>query len=228
MGTEITVMSSGSAEPGLDYVVAAFEKATGHRVKITYNEGARGTKRLQDGDFDVVVATSNAIERMFRANGLVEPGGASVGRAGLGVIVRPGARVPDISNPDALKRAALAADALLLTSETSGIYIEQWLKKVGIYEQVKAKITHYHSAPEIVERALRGTGNEVGFMPINAAKNHLAKGIVVVGPLPEEAQFYREFFAVPTSHSVHKDVAWEFVCYCGGPGRPLFTEHGLV
>ena len=226
--TQISVMSSGSAEPGLDFVAAAFHQKTGHAVKIVYNTGARGKQRLQEGDFDVVIATSNAIERMFRPAGLVENGGSPIGRAGIGITVRPGVAAPDLSSADALKRAVVAADSLLITTETSGMYIEGILKKMQIYEQVQVKITRSRSAPELVDRLIAGSGNEIGVLPINAIRSHKDKGAVLVGPLPEAVQFYREFIAVPTSNSTRKELAREFVSYCAGPGRALFAEHGLI
>ncbi len=37
LAAEITVLSGGAVEPGLNTAAAAFEKETGHVVKITYN-----------------------------------------------------------------------------------------------------------------------------------------------------------------------------------------------
>jgi len=57
--------------------------------------------------------------------------------------VRPGAPVPDISSSDALKRSVLAADSIVFNRASSGIYFENLLKKMEIYEQVQAKATRY-------------------------------------------------------------------------------------
>ncbi len=229
MGTEITVMSSGSAEPGLDFVAAAFKKETGHVVKISFNLGAQGPRRMDDGEvFDVVVATSNAIKRSFRPTGLVEEGGISIGRVGIAATVRPGAPVPDISSVEALKRAVLEAESILITSETSGLYIEAMLRKMGIYEQVEAKITKdLPNGPSLMDRLLSGKGREFAFLSPNAIRTYKEKGLVLVGPLPEEVQFYREFMAVPTAKSTNKEVAWEFARFCGGPGKPLLVANGF-
>jgi molybdate transport system substrate-binding protein len=227
MGMEITVMSSGSAEPGLDFVAAAFREKTGHAVRIVYNTGAKGKQYLQDGGVDVVIATINAMDRMFRPAGLVETGGICIGRAGIGITVRPGAPVPDVSSAAALKHALVETQSLLITTETSGLYIEDMLKKMQIYEQLQARITHCHSAPDLIDRLLSGVGNEIGVLPINAIRSHMEKGAVLAGPLPEEVQFYREFMAVPTTNSTHKEVAREFVRFCGGPGKSLFVANGF-
>ena len=229
MGTEITVISSGSAEPGLNFVAEAFQKKTGHAVKITYNLDEKGSQRLDDGEiFDVVVGSSDSLNRNFRPSGLIEEGGGIIGRTGIGIMVRSGAPVPDISSVEALKRAALEAQSILLTNHSSGYYIDTVLKKMGIYEQVEAKITRFSNGPEIMDRVLKGNGKELGFLTINQIQAYKDKGLVLVGPLPEEVQLYREFIAVPTTQSPHKEVAREFVRFCGGPGKPLFVANGFL
>lgn len=100
---EITVLSGGAVEPGLNAAAAAFQKETGHTVKITYNTTPAMRKRVGGGDvFDVVIAPPAAVKD-FATAGKVEEGGVNVGRVGLGVVIRPGAPVPDISNADAKK-----------------------------------------------------------------------------------------------------------------------------
>ena len=88
---EITVLSGGAIEPGLKAAAAAFQKETGHSVKITFNTTPQMRKRVAAGDaFDVVIAPPAAIKE-FAAAGKVEEGGMNVGRVGSGVVVRPGA-----------------------------------------------------------------------------------------------------------------------------------------
>jgi len=225
---EISVFSGGAAEPGLDVVAAAFQKDTGHSVRIAYNLGARGRERMDEGEiFDVVIATSDAMNRHFRPSGKVEAGGVSIGRVGLGMMVRIGAPVPDISSLDALRRAVLEAESILYTEEASGLCIDHLLGKMGIDEQVKTRAVRHRNGPELMDRMLRGGGREIGFLPITAIRMYRSKGIVLVGPLPDEAQYYLELIAVPSALSTKKEVAWEFVRFCGQQGKPLLVANGV-
>src|SRR5207302_7252599 len=102
MAAEIRVLSAGAVEPGLRAAAAAFKKQTGNDVNITFNTAPEIRKRIGGGEaFDVVIAPPAALEEFA---GKVTADRASLGRVGLGVAVRPGAAVPDISSADALKR----------------------------------------------------------------------------------------------------------------------------
>jgi molybdate transport system substrate-binding protein len=227
MTTEINIMSSGSAEPGLDFVAAAFHKQTGYRVRITYNLGTRGMKRLEQGEFDAVVASDESIERNYRPAGLVEDGGVGIGRMGIGVMVRPGAPLPDIASVDALKGAIIAAESILITTHTSGLSTETLFRKLEMYEQALAKITRFPDGPSLLDRLLKGRGREFAILSINHVGGFRNRGLVVVGPLPDEVQHYREFIAVASRKSKNKEIAQAFVRFCGGPGKSLFTANGF-
>ncbi len=226
---QITVIAGGSTQPALDIVAPAFHQETGNAVTMIYNVGRRALARMDAGEvFDVIVEPEDVLERHFRPAGRVEEGGLRVGRMGLGVMIRADAPIPDISNVAALKRAVIDAESILFTTENSGRHIEAMLRTVGIYEQVQAKITRCGHGPELMDRVLRGEGREFAFLGTNAIRTYREKGIVSVGPLPEEVQHYLEFMAVPTTISPHKEVAWEFARFCAGPARPILAANGLV
>lgn len=226
-GTEITVLAGGAVVPGLNYVAAAFRKQTGHIIKIAH-VGVEAIKRMDDGEvFDVVVHPRDNLEQFFRPAGKVEEGGIGIGRVGVGVMVRPGAPIPDMSSAEALKRAVFGAESILYTTAASGRYVEGMLRKIGIYEQAQAKTTRYPHGPELMDRVLSGRGKEFGFLPITEILTYKEKGIMLVGPLPEELQHYLDFMAVPSTQSTNKDVAWEFARFCAGPGKPLLVAHGV-
>src|SRR5207249_11911307 len=143
MAAEIRVLSAGAVEPGLRAAAAAFHKQSGHDVHITFNTAPEIRKRIAGGDaFDVVIAPPAALDE-FAGAGKVTGDRVNLGRVGLGVAVRPGAAVPDISSGEALKRSVLAAESIVFNRASSGIYFENLLKKMEIYGEVQAKTTRY-------------------------------------------------------------------------------------
>jgi len=224
---EITVLSGGAVEPGLNAAVAAFQRETGHAVKITYNTTPQIRKRVVGGEtFDLVIAPPAAIKE-FAAAGKVEEGGVNVGRVGLGVVIRLGAPVPDTSNSDAIRRTVLEAESVVFNRASSGLYFEGLLKKMGIYEQVEPKSARYTTGAEVMEHVLKGKGKEVGFGPITEILQYKEKGLRLIGPLPAEIQNYTAYVAVPMSAGSNKEVVGAFVRFLGGPGKPLFVAAGI-
>jgi molybdate transport system substrate-binding protein len=225
---EITVISGGAIEPGLKAAAAAFEKASGHTVKITFNTTPQMRKRVSAGDtFDVVIAPPAAVKE-FAAAGKVDAGGVDVGRVGSGVTVRPGAPVPVIKTAEDVKKAVLDAESIVFNTASTGIYFENLLKKWGIFDEVKGKTVRYTTGAEVMKHVLKGKGREVGFGPITEILLEKEHGIVLVGPFPAEIQNYTSYTAVPMTAGTQKDAAQALVTFLGGPvGKPLFVKAGI-
>ena len=225
---DITVISGGAIEPGLRAAAAAFEKQTGHKVKITFNTTPQMRKRVAAGDaFDVIIAPPAAVKD-FTAAGKVEAGGVDVGRVGSGVAVRPGAPVPAIATVDDIKKTVLEAESIVFNTATTGLYFENLLKKWGVYEQVQGKAVRYTTGAEVMKHALKGKGREVAFGPITEILLEKEHGLILVGPFPPEIQNYTSYIAVPMSAGTQKNLAQELVKFLGGPaGKPLFVAAGI-
>lgn len=225
---EISVLSGGAIEPGLKAAAAAFQKETGHAVKITFNTTPQMRKRVGGGDtFDVVIAPPKAIEE-FASAGKVEGDRVNVGRVGLGVTIRPGAPVPDISSAEALKKSVLEAESIVFNRASSGLYFESLLKKMGIYEQVESRSARYPTGAAVMEHVLNGKGREIGFGPMTEILLYKEKGLRLVGPLPAEVQNYTSYTAVPMTGMPNAEAARAFVRFLGGPtGKPLFVSAGI-
>ncbi|HEV8111075.1 MAG TPA: substrate-binding domain-containing protein [Burkholderiales bacterium] len=225
---ELKVLSAGALEPGMKAAVAEFQKASGHAVKITFNTAPQIRKRITDGEVhDVVVAPPAVIDEFAKAGKLGQDR-ANVGRVGMGVAVRRGAPVPDISSPEALKKSVLDAESLVFNRASSGIYLENLLKKMGVYDQVEKKTTRYDDAAAVTEHVLKGKGREIGFAPITEILLHRDRGLRLVGPLPAEVQNYTSYAAGVMTGAPSGSAAQDFVRYLGTPAaKATFTAAGI-
>jgi len=228
MAAEINVLSAGAVEPGLRAAAGAYQKASGHQVKITFNTAPEIRKRISGGEaFDVVIAPPAALEE-FAGAGKLAAERASLGRVGLGVAVRPGAELPDISSTDALKRSILQADSIVFNRASTGIYLENLFKKMGIFDPILSKTTRYPDAGAVMEHVLRGKGKEIGFGPVTEILLHRDKGLVLVGPLPADVQNYTSYSAAPMTAAASAELARAFVGYLGGAeSKALFVAAGV-
>jgi molybdate transport system substrate-binding protein len=225
---EIKVLSAGAIEPGLKAATAAYRKLSGNEVNITFNTAPQIQKRVADGDaFDVVIAPPATLEG-FAKSGKIGPERANVGRVGLGAAVRPGAPVPDISSAEALKRSVLQAESIVFNRASTGIYFENLLKKMGVYDQVAPKTTRYADGAAVMEHVLKGRGREIGFGPITEILLHKDKGLKLVGPLPAEVQNYTSYSAASLNAAASAEAARAFVRFLATPeAKALFAAAGV-
>jgi molybdate transport system substrate-binding protein len=228
VGAEIKVLSAGAVEPGIRAAAAAYTKQSGNEVKITFNTAPEIRKRVEGGEaFDVVIAPPGAIDE-FAAAGKIAADRVALGRVGLGVAVRPGADVPDISSTEALKRSLLAADSVVFNRASTGIYLENLLKKLDVYDAILPKITRYPDAGAVMEHVLKGKGREIGFGPVTEILLHKDKGLKLVGPLPADIQNYTSYSAAPMSSAANAELARALVRYLGGAeSKELFAAAGV-
>jgi len=224
---EITVLSAGAVQPGLAAAAAAFERQSGHTVKITYATAPQIAARAGGGEtFDVVIAPPSVLDELAKAGKLGER--VTVGRVGVGVAVRAGAPVPDISSAEALKQSLLSAESLVFNRASTGVYLETLFKNMGISEQIEGKITRYADGTAVHEHVLKGRGREIGFGAIPDILLHRDEGLRLVGPLPAEVQNYTSYAAAPMAAATSAEVARTFVRYLGSAAaKALFTAAGI-
>ena len=228
LAAELTVMSGAAIEPGLRAAVASFEQETGHKVTITFNTTPQMRERVAAGDtFDIVIASRSAIGDFVEV-GKAEAGGVELGRVGSGVAVRPGAPVPAIASGEDIKNAVLAADSVVFNLASTGLYLENLFKKMGVYDQIEPKTVRYTTGAEVMQHVLKGGGDEIGFGPITEILLEKEHGLVYVGPLPPDIQNYTTYVAAPMSAGSQKGLARQLAAYLGGPtGKPLFVAAGI-
>jgi molybdate transport system substrate-binding protein len=193
-GGEVRVLSAvGMRQVMLD-LGPKFERATGHRLKVSFDSGGVILKRLERGEpADVIMINHSGIERLTLAGRLMQGSVTDLARSVVGVAVRKGARKPDISTPEAFKRAMLEATAIACPDPalggSSGVHIEKVFERLGIAEAVKPKLV-YVSTPE---QDLTMPGHVVAEGKAEIALHQMQElmavpGIEIVGPLPGELQ----------------------------------------
>ena len=237
---EIRVLSAGAIEPGLRAAAAAFDRQTGHVTTLTFNTAPALRRRMglglgleagtpvPEAAFDVVIAPPAVLGEFADAGKLAE-GRANVGRVGMGVTVRDGAPMPDISSPEALQQAVLAADSLVFNRASTGLYFEGLLKKMGIDARVEAKTTRYPDGAAVLEHVIACKGREVGFAAMTEILLYQGKGLRLVGPLPAAVQNYTAYRAAPLVSSPRAALAQQFVAFLAGPvAKPLLAAAGVT
>lgn len=184
--TEIKVIAANALKGGYVDLVATFEKSSGHKVITTWAGTVNATKRVRDGEvYDLVIIGSDNIDQLIAAGKLAAGSRADFAKTGVGVAVRAGLPKPDVSTSDAVRAAALGAKSIAYSAGPSGAYIGELLKKMGIAEQVAARIRQPSSGVEVAALLARGEA-DLGFAQVSEFLN--VPGLVDLGPLPASIQ----------------------------------------
>src|SRR5436190_14729471 len=139
---EITLLAVGPMRAPTAKIVAGFEAKTGHKVNVTYGNGAETRRTVAKGqglDVSLIIAPfPGAI-----ASGTIVPGSATVVANILTAVGVPKGRPkPDISTPAAVKKALLAAKSIGYEDPdftVAGQGPWEALTKLGIADQVATK-----------------------------------------------------------------------------------------
>jgi molybdate transport system substrate-binding protein len=215
---EISVLSAGAIEPGLAAAADVFRKETGDEVSIKYATAPAIARQVGGGQTaDVVIAPPALIDDLAKAGKLDAGSRETVGRVGVGVVVRSGAAKPDVSSADALKRALVDADSVVYNQASTGLYLEKLFTQLGVGSAVKGKETRYPDGAAVLEHVIKSKGNEIGFGAITEISLYRGKGIDYVGPLPADAQNFTTYAAAPSTAPANPDGAKAFVKFLGSP-----------
>ena len=104
LAAEINVLSAGAVEPGLVAAADLFRQKTGNDVKIRFATAPAIRQRMTVNESaDIVMAPPAVLDDLTTTGKVDAQVRVTVGRVGVGVAVREGAPVPDVSTPAALK-----------------------------------------------------------------------------------------------------------------------------
>jgi molybdate transport system substrate-binding protein len=190
---DITLLASTGVSSMMKVVLSDFEKKTGHNIKVSYDTSNLLMKRIQAGEsVDLVILTAPLIDELTQSGKLTTGSRLDLAKSGIGVAIQSGKKKPDISSPEALKKALLETNSVAYTATgASGIYFGKVIDQLGIGEQVRAK-SKTPPGGIIAEIVAKGDA-EMGVQMISELTG--VKGTQLVGPLPGNLQMFTIFSA---------------------------------
>src|SRR5262245_12910703 len=209
-GAEIDALITTAMKAAVDELVPPFERASGHVVRISYGPSGGVSRRFIAGEpADMIMIDSGALDDLTK-QGKVLPGRTDVARTGIGIAVRKGAPKPDVSTPEALKRALLAAKSVGHASAAGGsitaAHVVGVFEKLGIAEAVAAKAKFAMGGPNSRVSVLVSSGEaEIGLQ--QASELYSNPEVEVIGMLPTEFQQITIYAAAITTSAKQPDAA---------------------
>jgi molybdate transport system substrate-binding protein len=206
---EIDALITTAMKAAIDELVPSFERDTRHTVHVSYGPSGGIARRFIGGEpADLIVIDSGALDDLIR-QGKVLPDPTAIASTGIGICVRKGAPRPDVSTPEALKRALLAAKSVAHTAPAGGgitaAHIMKLFERLGIAAEVTPKVKLAAGGPDGRVSVLVSSGEaEIGLQQVSELMSN--PDVDVIGMLPAELQQITTYAAGITASAKNADA----------------------
>jgi molybdate transport system substrate-binding protein len=228
--TDIRVLSVGAVQNAVRELVTEFGHETGHRVALTVASPVVVMQKIKDGEvFDAVIVSEPAMDRLDK-EGIVNPESrVPLGTTGMGVAVRAGTPLPDLSTPEAFKQALLGAKSVVYGDPTlpnqSGEKAERILVQAGILDALKTRLKIVPGQTASQELVAKG---EVEMGLYNISEIPDGKGLAYAGPVPKLLQITTNYEGAVMSDGAVPEAARAFLRFlASSEARPKWLAAKL-
>jgi len=207
------LLVGGSMQEPFREVGADFAKKTGNTLDFIVDTTGALQKRLRSGEkADIILISAPGMDALDKEH-LIMPGTrVDLASAAIGVSVRAGASSPDLSSPEAFKKALLAARSIARVDPkaggTSGIYLDGLFQKMGIADAVNKKTVFGMQGSQVASAVADGRA-EIGLTFISEMMPN--KGVKIAGLLPPAVQNATRYTVAIPAGSSNPDAARAFI-----------------
>jgi molybdate transport system substrate-binding protein len=213
---EVRVLASNGIKAVLEDLLPQGEHTIGHLISVQYRPTVALKQEIDAGEpFDVVIVTVESISQLSKEGKTSGGEGTPISRVGVGIGIRKGAQRPDISTPEALKRALLGTKAIAYGPIGASFpYITRMLDTLGIADTMKAK-TLFFDTFDGTNGAVADGKADFGITLVSEILP--AKGVELLGPFPDEFQGYVRFSAVVGADAKNPEAGNALIKFLAGP-----------
>ena len=229
MTTTLHLLCAGAAKGLVEVLAARFTAETGAGLAAAF--GAVGAMRdalLAGAPCDVLVTTESMAHALAASHSLRDAGCAVLGHVATGLAVRTGDPAPDVSTPDALRTALLAASAVYhpdAVRSTAGIHFAGVLRELGIADLLHARLQSFpNGATAMRELAASTSAHAVGCTQVSEIL--YTPGIALVGVLPAPFELATSYAAAVTTCAAEPELARRFIALLTGDATRQLRQSG--
>lgn len=228
----IRVLTTGILKGAFTPIAAEFERQTGHKVTMSWgpssgNSPEASQVRVRSGEaLDVLIMVDTGMDALVRTGHFVPQHRRNVALSGIGVAVRTGHPLPDVSTAAAFGLALLAAKSVGYSEGASGThFIEVVVPRLGLTEAMASR-GHVVLGRRFVGEELVDGVVELGVQQLSELK--LEAGITVAGLLPDELQKFSVVAGAVSSKAVSPEAGRQFLDFLDTPfAHQAIRDSGL-
>jgi len=236
--TQIRVLCSNGLKAVVEELRSRAEHEIGLPLTIEFSTSVAIRQRIQSGEtFDVAILSSEVLDDLIKSAKITAGTRTDLGRSGIGIGVRSGARKPSITTVEALKTALLNAKSMTWVDVgASRVHIDKMLAELGLENDVRPKIVLTQQVDQSIATVAEGKAELIITLISEIVP---AKGVDYVGPLPPKVQNYVslaggvsansknielgraliKFLSDPSVAAVYKNKGMELVIQGNAPSR---------
>ena len=229
---EINALISTALKSAMDELLPSFEREHGHTIRASYGPSGALIPRFNAGQpADIFLTDSAAIDELIK-EGKVVPGRSDLARTGIGIAVRRGAPKPDVSSPEALKQALLAARSVGHAAPAGGSitapHIMRMFEQLGIAAEMAPKVRLAAGGPNGRVSVLISSGEaEIGLQQVSELMSN--PDVEVIGMLPPELQQVTTYSAGIATSAKEPDAARVLIHFLAAPDAiAIYKLRGLM
>ena len=215
----LTVLAPASAQAGLRALAAQYTASTGTAVTVSGGSRAKVMDALKTGPADVVLLPTSDMAELSNVTGMTP-----LGRIAVGVALKAGAPVPDVSTPEKFRAALLAAKGVAYADPAQGT-------SAGRVIEAMLGAPEFKNVKRVPVEGLAATALASGKadVALQMLPELMAnKSVAVAGPVPSAYGAGVDFSAGIALVSSDATQAEAFVTYLADPrNAELWRKNGL-
>lgn len=186
---DVHVLCSNGLKAVFEELVPRFESASGHKVNVKYGLAAGFKQQIDAGEsFDVAILTPPLVDELIKSGKLAADSRNLIARSGLGIMIKVGAKKPDVRTTESFKKSLMDAQSIAYAKEgASGVAFVAIIDRLKIADALKPKLKPTASGEEVNDLVVRG-GAQYGILPLSEIL--AVKGAELGGMFPSEVQTY--------------------------------------
>jgi molybdate transport system substrate-binding protein len=224
---EIKIVTVGALQVALRNIARDYPLAKGDSITVTESGPAALARLIEEDRYDAIFGAAPVLAELEKAGRLVPGTHRPVARSYVGIIVREGTPIPDISTVEAFRTYIRSVRSFAYTDPTTpngtGAHTFQILMDAGLFDIVASK-GHLSDLAGSRDAVARGE-YEMAFINLAGATT---PGIAVVGPVPASLEQYTHYDMGVFVDGPNRQAAAQFLRFVGSPGATQrFLEANL-
>ena len=225
----LNLLSAGAAQGLVKALQPAFEQQRGCRLDARFGAvGAMKEALLAGAACDLMVLSDSLVDALVADGRLRADARAPLGRVRTGIAVPRGSPRPDVSTPEALRAALLAADAVFFPDPqraTAGIHFARVMDTLGVQPSLQSRLRPFpNGATAMAEMARAGLPGAIGCTQVTEIL--YTDGVELVAVLPPQFELATVYTAAVATGAREPELAAQLLDLLSGAAQQALRTAG--